>query len=90
MAPRSMPGLRRNPVYFFGSSGRLRIDGTLLLDVGLFRVKPPDQVTETWDYYKQIRTDCRGGCVSDTAARRLSVDALTAPSWTNGFACVLI
>jgi branched-chain amino acid transport system substrate-binding protein len=47
--------LRREPVYFFGSSGQLRLDGTLLLDVGLYRVKPPDQVTEEWDYYKTIR-----------------------------------
>jgi branched-chain amino acid transport system substrate-binding protein len=43
-------------VYFFGSNGQLRIDGTLLLDVGLFRVKPPEQVTEVWDYYKKVRT----------------------------------
>ncbi len=49
-------GLRREPVYFFGSSGRLRVDGTLLLDMGLFRVKPPDEVTMEWDYYKPIRT----------------------------------
>lgn len=48
-------GMRREPVYFFGSNGQLRVDGALLLDVGLFRVKPPDQVTETWDYYKRIR-----------------------------------
>jgi branched-chain amino acid transport system substrate-binding protein len=48
-------GLRRDPVYFFGSTGRLRADGTLLLDVGLFRVKPPDQVTAAWDYYAPIR-----------------------------------
>lgn len=48
-------GLRRDPVYFFGSNGRLRVDGTLLLDVGLFRVKPPDQVAELWDYYKPVR-----------------------------------
>ena len=49
-------GLRREPVYFFGSNGRIRFDGTLLLDVGLYRVKPPDKVTEVWDYYDQIRT----------------------------------
>jgi branched-chain amino acid transport system substrate-binding protein len=49
-------GLRRQPAYFFGVNGQIRVDGTLLLDVGLFRVKPPDQVTETWDYYNQIRT----------------------------------
>ena len=49
-------GFRREPVYFFGSNGQLRVDGTLLLDVGLFRVKPPEEVTAEWDYYKQIRT----------------------------------
>jgi branched-chain amino acid transport system substrate-binding protein len=49
-------GLRREPVYFFGSNGRIGADGTPRLDVGLFRVKPPDQVTEAWDYYKQMRT----------------------------------
>jgi len=49
-------GLRREPVWFFGSGGRLRADGRLLLDVGLFRVKPPDPVAEVWDYYKRIRT----------------------------------
>jgi len=49
-------GLRREPVYFFGANGRFRVDGTLMLDVGLYRVKPPDQVTEVWDYYKLIRT----------------------------------
>jgi branched-chain amino acid transport system substrate-binding protein len=48
-------GLRREPVYFFGSNGRLLVDGTLLLDVGLYRVKPPEQVTEEWDYYKLVR-----------------------------------
>jgi branched-chain amino acid transport system substrate-binding protein len=47
--------LRRQPVYFFGSSGQLRVDGTLLLDVGLYRVKSPDEVTEEWDYYKLVR-----------------------------------
>jgi branched-chain amino acid transport system substrate-binding protein len=49
-------GLRREPLYFFGTNGQLRVDGTLLLDVGLYRVKPPDEVTEVWDYYKPIRT----------------------------------
>jgi branched-chain amino acid transport system substrate-binding protein len=64
-------GLRRAPAYFFGSNGQFRVDGTLLLDVGLFRMKPPDEVTETWDYYKPVRTisasdvfraAIRGGC----------------------------
>ncbi len=49
-------GLRRDPVYFFGSDGRIRVDGSVLLDVGLFRVKAPDEVTATWDYYKPLRT----------------------------------
>jgi branched-chain amino acid transport system substrate-binding protein len=49
-------GLRQEPVYFFGANGRLRIDGTLMLDVGLYRVKPPEEVTEVWDYYKLVRT----------------------------------
>ncbi len=48
-------GMRQETAYFFGSSGRFRIDGTLLLDVGLFRVKPPDQIAEPWDYYAPIR-----------------------------------
>ena len=64
-------GLRREPVYFFGSNGRIQVDGTLLLDVGLYQVKPPEQVIEVWDYYKLIRTisasdvfrpPVRGGC----------------------------
>jgi len=48
-------GMRRESVYFFGSSGRIRIDGTLLLDVGLYRVKAPDQISEPWDYYTPVR-----------------------------------
>jgi branched-chain amino acid transport system substrate-binding protein len=64
-------GLRRQPVYFFGADGRLRVDGRLLLDVGLYRVKPPEQVTAVWDYYMPVRTipaadvfreTARGGC----------------------------
>jgi branched-chain amino acid transport system substrate-binding protein len=48
--------LRQEPVYFFGTNGQLRVDGTLLLDIGLYRVKPPDQITDVWDYYKPVRT----------------------------------
>ena len=48
-------GMRREPVYFFGSNGQFRVDGTLLLNIGLYQVKPPDQVTEVWDYYKPVR-----------------------------------
>jgi branched-chain amino acid transport system substrate-binding protein len=49
-------GMRREPAYFFGANGRLRADGALLLDVGLYRVKPPDEVAGAWDYYKLVRT----------------------------------
>jgi branched-chain amino acid transport system substrate-binding protein len=48
--------LRRESAYFFGANGRFRIDGRLLLDVGLYRVKPPDDVAAAWDYYKSVRT----------------------------------
>ena len=43
------------PVYFFGANGRLRNDGRWLLDVGLYCLKPPDKVVETWDYYGEVR-----------------------------------
>jgi branched-chain amino acid transport system substrate-binding protein len=65
--------LRRDPVYFFGATGTIRPDGQLLLDVGLYRVKPPNEVNETWDYYKTVRairaadvyrTALRGACPS--------------------------
>jgi branched-chain amino acid transport system substrate-binding protein len=49
-------GMRRTPIWFFGANGQFRVDGTLLLNVGLYRVKPPEQVTEAWDYYKPVRS----------------------------------
>ena len=48
-------GLRREPPYFFGASGRFRSDGRLLLEMGLYRVKPLDQVAIPWDYYQPVR-----------------------------------
>lgn len=47
--------LRREPPYFFGASGRFRADGRLVLEMGLYRVKPLDQAVTPWDYYQPVR-----------------------------------
>ena len=63
--------MRREPVYFFGDNGRVRIDGRVMLDMGLYRVKAQEAVREPWDYYEPIRTisaadvfrpRAKGGC----------------------------
>ncbi len=63
--------MRREPVYFFGDSGRVRIDGRVTLDMGLYRVKAQEAVREPWDYYEPVRTisaadvfrpRAKGGC----------------------------
>lgn len=46
--------MRRTPVYFFGRSARLRLDGRLAIDLSLLRVKPPDAIKSEWDHYEQI------------------------------------
>jgi branched-chain amino acid transport system substrate-binding protein len=48
--------MRRTPVYFFGHSARLRLDGRLAADLLLLRVKPPDAMHGEWDHYEQIGT----------------------------------
>ena len=48
--------MRREPVYFFGDNGRVRIDGRVMLDMGLYRVKAQEAVRQPWDYYEPIRT----------------------------------
>jgi branched-chain amino acid transport system substrate-binding protein len=40
---------------FFGAPCRLRADGRLLQDIGLYRVKPPERVASAWDYYQPVR-----------------------------------
>jgi branched-chain amino acid transport system substrate-binding protein len=45
--------MRRTPVYFFGRSARLRLDGRLAIDLSLLRVKPPEAMQEDWDHYEQ-------------------------------------
>jgi branched-chain amino acid transport system substrate-binding protein len=46
--------MRRAPVYFFGRSARLRLDGRLTTDFSLLRVKPPEAMHGQWDHYEQI------------------------------------
>ena len=46
--------MRRAPVYFFGRSARLRLDGRLAADLSLLRVKAPETMHAPWDHYQQI------------------------------------
>ncbi len=46
--------MRRNPVYFFGRTAHLRLDGRLTADLSLLRVKAPDTMHGPWDHYEQI------------------------------------
>ena len=49
-------GMRRETAWFFGGGGRFRPDGRLMLDMGLYRVKPRDEAAAPWDYYAPVRT----------------------------------
>lgn len=46
--------MRRNPVYFFGRTARLRVDGRLTADLSVLRVKAPDTMHGPWDHFEQI------------------------------------
>jgi branched-chain amino acid transport system substrate-binding protein len=46
--------MRRTPIYFFGRSARLRIDGRLVVDLSVIRVKPPEATHGDWDHYEPI------------------------------------
>jgi branched-chain amino acid transport system substrate-binding protein len=46
--------MRRTPIYFFGRSARLRLDGRLAVDLALLRVKPEEAMQDKWDHYEQI------------------------------------
>jgi branched-chain amino acid transport system substrate-binding protein len=46
--------MRGSPVYFFGRSAKLRIDGRLAVDLSLLRVKSPEAMRHDWDHYEQI------------------------------------
>ncbi len=45
--------MRRTPVYMFGHSGFLRLDGRLGTDMALLRVKSPEAMRGEWDHYEQ-------------------------------------
>jgi branched-chain amino acid transport system substrate-binding protein len=46
--------MRRTPVYFFGRSALLRLDGRLAIDLSLLRVKPAKAMRGEWDHYEQV------------------------------------
>ena len=46
--------MRRIPVYFFGRTAHLRLDGRLTADLSLLRVKPPESMRGAWDHYDQV------------------------------------
>jgi branched-chain amino acid transport system substrate-binding protein len=48
--------MRRTPVYFFGRSALLRLDGRLAIDLSLLRVKAPGAMHGDWDHYEQTGT----------------------------------
>jgi branched-chain amino acid transport system substrate-binding protein len=56
-ATRVMAKMRELPVNdFYASNGRLRLDGRLLHDMYLVRVKPPAASKMPWDYYEVLDT----------------------------------
>jgi branched-chain amino acid transport system substrate-binding protein len=46
--------MRRTPVYFFGRSARLRMDGRLAAELSLLRVKPAEAMQGDWDHFDPI------------------------------------
>lgn len=49
-------GLRRDPPYFFGAAARIRDDGRLTMEAGLYQVKPSSADAAPWDHYRLVRT----------------------------------
>ncbi|WP_309144868.1 ABC transporter substrate-binding protein [Bradyrhizobium sp. CCGUVB14] len=48
--------MRSMPVDFFGRPARIRQDGRVIYDLGLYRVKAPSASKAPWDYYERIAT----------------------------------
>lgn len=46
--------MRRAPAYFFGRSGKLRLDGRLSIDLSLLRAKPPEALKGEWDHFEPV------------------------------------
>ena len=47
--------MRRAPVYFFGHVGRMRVDGRVVLDMTVYRVKTPAQARDADDLLEPVR-----------------------------------
>lgn len=48
--------MRAEPVYFFGRTGHLRLDGRLAIDLSLLRGKPAEAQGGEWDHFEQVGT----------------------------------
>ncbi len=48
--------MRAAPVSLFGRPATMRVDGRVLYDVVLYRVKRPDESHAPWDYYSAVGT----------------------------------
>jgi branched-chain amino acid transport system substrate-binding protein len=48
--------MRRLPVDRFGAQARILPNGRVVYDLGIYRVKAPDQSRTAWDYYERIAT----------------------------------
>lgn len=48
--------MRATPVDFFGRETKIRADGRLMSQLGLYRVKTPAESQAPWDYFKLIGT----------------------------------
>jgi len=48
--------MRSMPVDFFGRKARIRQDGRVIYDLGVYRVKSPSDSKAPWDYYEKIST----------------------------------
>ena len=64
--------MRRIPVDRFGTPAKIRTDGRVIYDIGVYEVKAPAESKGRWDYYKKIATvpadqafrpTANGGCV---------------------------
>ena len=48
--------LRGHPLDYFGQSTSLRADGRVMYDLGLYKVKSPEESKQPWDYYTKVAT----------------------------------
>lgn len=48
--------MKAAPVDFFGRPAHIRPDGRVIYDLGLYRVKAPNESGKPWDYYRRLGT----------------------------------